>query len=272
MRRFSDQPVGRSLVTAVQPVREKCRHDRGYEQAARHAADRILGRCLHDGRLLHREKDGRAWIAGFATDYAFFVEALLDLYEATFDARYFREAVRLQSIFESEFAGAGGAYYLAASGHDGLILRPTEAWDGATPSSNSVAALNLLRLHAFTGEPRYRERAEEVMGAFAAVVEKAPAAFPRLLCALDFASDTPREIVLAGTEGDEAFERLRAAVFASPRLNRVVAHASADGPPELAGLSRGRAEAHPARAFVCESFACRAPVSDPAELTAALDG
>ncbi len=242
-----------------------------YEKAAREAADRILRNCLREGRLLHREKAGRADIPGFSTDYAFFIEALLDLYESTFEPRYFREAVRLQSVFEADFAGAGAAYYLAAEPHDGLIVRPAESYDGATPSSNSVAAMNLLRLAAFTGGEAYRRRAEEVLSAFSAIVEKAPSAFPRLLCALDFATDRTREIVLAGEPGREDFERLRGAVFASPRVNRVLAHA-ASGVPELAALLEGRDGRGPARAWVCENFACRAPISDPAGLTAALDG
>ncbi len=241
-----------------------------YEKAAGDAADRILERCTRDGRLLHREKAGRADIPGFSTDYAFLIEALLDLYEATFEPRYFREAVRLQSVFESDFAGAGGAYYLSAAPHDGLILRPAESYDGATPSSNSVAAMNLLRLAAFTGDDALRRRADEVLSAFAAVVAKASPAFPRLLCALDFRTDVPREVVLGGEPGRPDFEALRAAAFASRKLNRVLAHAGS-GVPELEALSEGRDTTGPARAWVCENFSCRAPVSDPAALTAALD-
>jgi hypothetical protein len=240
-----------------------------YEKAARDAADRILSGCVRDGRLLHAPTG----IPGFATDYAFFIEALLDLYEATFEPRYFGEAVRLQEVFEKDFAGAGFAYYLSAAPHDGLIVRPVESYDGATPSSNSVAAMNLERLAAFTGEERYRERAAEVRGAFADLVARAAPAFPRLLCALDFASDAPREIVLAGEPGREDFEALRAAVFASPKLNRVLAHAdSAADIPKLSALAQGRASAgSPARAYVCERFACRAPIADASALSAALD-
>ncbi len=241
-----------------------------YETAAREAADRILGHCVRDGKLLHREKAGRADIPGFATDYAFFIEALLDLYEATFESRYFREAVRLQAVMESDFAGAGAAYYLAAEPHDGLIVRPADSYDGATPSSNSVAAMNLLRLAAFTGDDAYLRRGREVLAAFAGVVEKAAPAFPRLLCAYDFGTDTVREVVFAGEPGRQDFERLRAAAFASPRLNRVLAHAGS-GLPELAALSEGRDGGGPARAWVCENFACRVPVSDAAALSTQLD-
>jgi uncharacterized protein YyaL (SSP411 family) len=174
------------------------------------------------------------------------------------------------TVFEAGFAGAGGAYFLAAAPHDGLILRPAETYDGATPSSNSVAAMNLLRLAAFTGEDAYRRRAEEVLSAFAAVVAQASPAFPRLLCALDFRAGSPREVVLGGAPGRADFDALRAAAFASKRLNRVLAHAGS-GLPELAALSEGREADGPARAWVCENFSCRAPVSDPAALTAALD-
>ena len=248
-----------------------------YESAARTAGDRILSRGLQDGKLLHREKGGRSDIPGFATDYAYFVEALLDLYEATFEARYFREAVRLQGVFEDAFSGAGGAYYLSAASHDGLIVRPAESYDGATPSSNSVAAMNLLRLHAFTGEERYARRAEEVFAAFGSLLAQASPAFPRLLCALDFQLGAPREVVLAGQRGAADFEALRTAVFASPQLNRVLAYAdSKDGVPELASLVEGRTSASSgdpakaAKAYVCRNFACLAPVTDPAALTAAL--
>jgi uncharacterized protein len=245
-----------------------------YEAAARAAADRILRTCVQGGELLHREKAGRASIPGFATDYAFFIEALLDLYEATFETRYFAEAIRLQDAFEERFSeGPEGGYFLSAAGHDGLILRPRESWDGATPSSNSVAAMNLLRLAVFTGDERRRRRADAVIASAGELLERAPAAVPRLLCALDFAESPPREVVLAGVPGRGDFEALRRAVFASPALNRVVAHAeTAPGVAGLAALGEGRsAGAGAARAYVCSGFACRAPVTDPDALAASLE-
>src|SRR5207249_4573556 len=108
-----------------------------YGEAARRAADRILASCRTAGDLLHREKDGVAEISGFASDYAFFVEALLDLYEATFEPRYFRAAIELQREMDERFSDPRGGYFLAAEKHDRLIVRPREIFDGATPSSNS---------------------------------------------------------------------------------------------------------------------------------------
>ncbi len=219
------------------------------------------------------ERLGRADIQGFAPDYAFLVEALLDLYEATFEPRYFEEALRLDKIFEARFADPRGGYFLAAESHDGLIVRPREIWDGATPSSNSVAAMNLLRLAAFTGDETYRRRADGIFDAFSGPLERAPVAFPRLLCALDFRAGPIREIVLSGERGREDFEALRRVVFGSPGAARVLVHAdSAAAVPELVPISQGRAaRGGRAMAYVCEAFACRAPIAEPEALRAALE-
>jgi uncharacterized protein YyaL (SSP411 family) len=245
-----------------------------YEEAARRAADRILANCRVPGDLRHREKDGVSGIPGFASDYAFFVEALLDLYEATFEARYFREAVALQAEMDARFTDPRGGYFLSAKAHGALIVRPRELFDGATPSSNSVAAMNLLRLGTFTGDSKYRERADRIFAALAGYLDRVPAAFPRLLGALDYREDEPREVVLAGEPGREDFEALRAAVFANPGLNRVVVHAAGnETPAPLLPLVDGRAsEDGRARAFVCRSFSCLAPTSNPADLASALNG
>jgi hypothetical protein len=247
--------------------------ERRYEAAARLAADRILRHCRVGSELLHREKGGRAGIPGFASDYAFLVEALLDLYESTFEPRYVRAALEIEKAFEERFADPKGGFFLAGEGHDGLILRPKESSDGALPSSNSVAAMNLLRLSAFTGEEGYRKRAESLFEAWSGYLTRAPAAVPRLLCALDFATSSVREVVLSGEPGRPDFEALRAAAFSSPGLNRVLVHADAAlSLADVTPLVLGRAaEDARAEAFVCENFACQRPTSDPKELAATLD-
>ncbi len=262
-----------SLATSAFALAARVLAEPRYETAARDAADRILRNCVRDGKLLHREKAGRAAIPGFATDYAYAIEALLDLYEATFEPDYFRQALNLQAAFDRDFSDPRGGYFLSADSHDGLIVRPKESYDGATPSSNSVAASNLLRLAALTGDERYEKRADAVFEAFGELLERAAPAFPRLLCALDFRASAPREVVLAGETGRPDFEALRAAVFASPGLNRVVAHVdSAAAVPELAPLTRARSTRDGrAAAYVCERFACQAPVTDPEALAALID-
>jgi uncharacterized protein YyaL (SSP411 family) len=249
-----------------------CRETR-YERAAREAADRILRNCRRAGELLHRERNGKAEIAGFSSDYAFFIAALLDLYEATFEPRYFREAVALQEELDRRFADPRGGYFLSSEAHDGLILRPRELYDGATPSTNSVEAGNLLRLAAFTGKKTYRERTEKIFAACSGLLGRAPLALSQMLCAVDAAAGPGLEIVVAGEPGRPDFERMREAVFDSTALNRVLAHADpkeslADLVPLIAGRRSGDASA---RAYVCRDSTCGLPLSDPAALRAALD-
>ena len=244
-----------------------------YERAARAAADRILDRCRRGRELFHREKEGQSGIPGFASDYTNSIEALLDLYEATFEPRYFRAALDLQKDLDERFFDPAGGYYLSSQDHDGLVLRPREVFDGATPSSNSVAAMNLLRLFSFTGEKAYGDRAEALFSLFSRSLEMAGIALPRMLCALDYRSSPACEVVLAGQPGSPDFESLRDAVFAHPRLNRVVAYADtagslADALPLVA--SRGSRDGT-ALAYVCRNASCRAPSSSPSELSAALD-
>ncbi len=244
-----------------------------YERSARRAAERILLNCRRGGRLLHAERRGRAEIPGFSTDYALFVEALLDLYEATFEPRYFREALALQEELERSFAAPDGGYFLSSEAHDGLILRPRELYDGATPSANSVSASNLLRLAAFTGRQEYRGRAENIFASCSGLLARAPLALARMVCAIDTAAGASLEVVLAGEPGRPDFERLRDAVFQSPSASGVVAHADAAETlaPNLP-LTAGRASADgSARAYVCRDSSCGLPISDAAELRAALD-
>src|SRR5262249_39360828 len=192
----------------------------------------------------------------------------------TFEAKYFRAALELQDAFEQRFADARGGYAMTSSGHEGLILRPREVFDGATPSSNSVAAMNLLRLASVTRDSPHPATAENVLSTFSAYLERIPTALPKMLNAVDYLFDFPREIVLSGEPGDSGLEALREVIFSSDRLNRVVALADQSG--SLDGLSPLVEERKPApggaRAFVCENFTCRRPISDPAELRAALDG
>jgi uncharacterized protein len=259
-------------ISAFALAARLCREPR-YERAAREAAERILRNCRRGGELLHRERNGQADIPGFSPDYAFLAEALLDLYEATFEPRYLREAVALQEGLEERFSDPGGGYYLSGQAHDGLILRPRELYDGATPSTNSVAASNLLRLSSLTGEGRYRKRAETLFAACSGYLSRVPLALPRLLCAVDAATSPQREIVLAGKLGHPDFERLREAVFESPSENRVLVHADAEESlGDLVPLvaSRGSKDGI-ALAYVCRDSTCGLPLSDPTELRAAID-
>ncbi|HLG43288.1 MAG TPA: thioredoxin domain-containing protein, partial [Planctomycetota bacterium] len=167
-----------------------------YVQAASRAADFVLSKLRRaDGRLLRRFRDGEASIPAFLDDYAFLVWGLLELYEAGFDARYLAEAAKLNREMLGLFWDAeGGGLYFDASDGEKLIMRKKEIYDGAVPSGNSVAALNLLRLGRIAADAELERRAEAVFKAFSGDLTRAPSGHAQALIALDFAAGPAREI------------------------------------------------------------------------------
>jgi len=238
-----------------------------YLDAARECAEFVL-RDLRDegGRLLRTYKDGESRLNAYLEDHAFLLEALLTLYEASFEPRWFEEA---QALAETTIARFGdrerGGFYSTSEDHEELIARRKEVGDHPIPSGNSAAALGLLRLEALTGERSYGEWADGVLRLFAKAAPRRPDAFAHLLRALDFQLAATKEVALVGGDLGE----LAAAVRSRHRPHLVLAGGpeGAEVPPLLVG--RGEVGGRPA-AYVCESFACQAPVTDPLQLEALL--
>ncbi len=160
--------------------------DDRYSRIAARAADVLLTQMRDGPRLVHSLKDGRRGSLGYLDDYAFTIAGLLDLYEATSDPRWLREAVGLDAVLRADFEDKGGGYLLTPSGAEALLAREKPGYDGAEPSGNSVAALDLLRLAELTSRDEYRARAERSLRAFADRLERAPTALSEMLLALDF--------------------------------------------------------------------------------------
>jgi len=248
--------------------------DARYLAAAERAAGFIFEK-LFDPRsaaLLRRYREGEAAVDGFLEDYAFLAQGMLDLYEASFDPRHLEMAIRLTEkqveLFEDR--EHGGFFASATNGHD-LILSLKDSDDGAEPSGNSIAAMNLVRLARYTGREDFRSCATRTFHAFGPALNTAPAALPMMLAALAFSQAPPRQIVIAGRAGAEdtrALLRVLRRRFL-PFRTLMLADADGDGArlarliPEIAGMAAvgGRAAA-----FVCENFACQMPVTAPEEL------
>ncbi|HEX6746449.1 MAG TPA: thioredoxin domain-containing protein [Longimicrobium sp.] len=223
-----------------------------------------------EGRLLRTYKEGRAKIPAFLEDHALLVDALIAVYEATWDARWVREARSLADDMLARFwAEDEGIFYDTASDAEQLVVRPRDVFDNATPSGNSAAVMALLRLGELTGEARYREVAERVLGGMAEYMARVPLGFGHLLCALDFSLAAPVEIAIIGNPSSD---ETRALVRTASRIylpNAVLAgkRDGDDGADDLIPLLRDRtALGGRATAYVCERLACRQPVSDPDEL------
>jgi uncharacterized protein YyaL (SSP411 family) len=220
----------------------------------------------HDGHLLRTYNEERGRVNGFLEDHSFLLEALLTLYEATFEQRRFRHARELAETMIERFGDSErGGFFSTSDDHEALIARRKEIGDHPIPAGNSAAALGLLRLAALTGERSYEEQALGVLRLFGRAAPRQPEAFAHLLRALDFHLSPTREVALVG----EDVSALAAVVREGYRPHLVLA-AGPEGSesPELLA-ARTPLDGRPA-AYVCESFACRRPVAEPAELAALL--
>jgi uncharacterized protein YyaL (SSP411 family) len=238
------------------------------EQAVK-AARFILDRLYISNRLMRSYKDGQARHGGYLEDYAFLIAAWMDLYEATHDLAWLEKAIALDKILEKEFEDPGhGGYFMTGTDHEELIAKEKPYADTAVPSGNSVQALNLLRLHAFTTDDKYRRRAEKTLTAFSSILSSAPAAMSEMLLALDFYLDTPLEIIIVTPTGrDNAARPFLQALGTRFIPNRILAVVN-DG--DLAAVSRLiplAGEKTPlngkATAYVCRQGTCALPADDP---------
>ena len=222
--------------------------------------------------LVRNYREGRSAVEGFADDYAFVVQGLLDLYEASFDITWLKFAVELQATQDRLFFDAENGGYFSGTGNDpSILLRMKEDNDGAEPAASSIAALNLLRLAQILSDKAMRARAEKTIAAFGATISRIPSAMPQMLVALDYSRGKPRQIVIAGERGAEDTRSLLRAVHARYLPNKILLMADGgEGGAFLAEKSEALRDMKPlggeATAFVCEDFSCQAPVTDAAAL------
>jgi len=179
-----------------------------YSKAASKSADFILNEMMIGNRLWHRWRDGSAGITATLEDYAFLIYGFLEVHEASFEAKYLEAAQVLADSMIEFFADPQGGFYMTASDAEPLIVRPKDAYDGALPSGNSVAALILLRLHALTKKEVYLTQAEALLNCFAVKIEQAPYAHSFLLSSLDWYLSSPIDITFQGDRVDETIVKM----------------------------------------------------------------
>jgi uncharacterized protein YyaL (SSP411 family) len=235
-----------------------------YLDAARRCAGFVLSDLRDDrGRLLRTYKDGKGRLNAYLEDHALMLEALLTLYEASFEPRWYEEAEALAETTIARFGDPRrGGFFSTSDDHEELIARRKEIGDHPFPSGNSAMALGLLRLAALSGERAYEQQAEGVLRLFAKAAPRRPDAFAHLLRALDFRLSPTKEVALVGDDLSE----LAAVVRSEHRPHQVLAGGEDGGavPPLLA--DRPALNGKPT-AYVCENFTCQAPTTDPAVLS-----
>jgi hypothetical protein len=211
-------------------------------------------------------KDGRASLDAYLEDHAFLSEALLVLYEATIETRWFAAARELAEDIVARFRDPeSGGFFDTASDHEELVVRPRSFEDHPIPSGSSAAACALLRLFAFTGERAYEQPALELLRLLHPAAARHPQAFGHLLQAMHFHLSTPREVALVGDSLDELARVVRRRL--RPTVVLAGMRPGDEEAPAAIPLLQGRdAVDGQAAAYVCESFTCRMPVTDPHEL------
>ena len=250
-----------------------------YLKTATQAADFVQTKLYRqsDDILLRTYREGESKIEGFADDYAFFIQGLLDLYEASFDIHWLDLASTLQERQNALFWDKKGGAYFTTTGKDpNLFLRSKGDFDGAEPSPNSVSALNLTRLSWFFDNKDWHRMAEQTINAFQAQLSRSPSSLPLMLVALDASESAPRQVIIAGKpDASDTFELLRE-INNRYQPNEILI--LADGGPGQAYFTQKIEffkDVHPiadkATAYVCQNFVCQLPTSDPAVVARLLD-
>lgn len=242
--------------------------NQNYIQAAESSAQFLLKNLTKkDGRLIKRYRNGNAGLDAHLDDYAFFTWGLLELYEATLNIAYLSEAIQFTRIMVEDFMNPKGGFYLGGDQSEKLIVRAMTGYDGAIPSGNSVAAMNLLHITRITGEVKWAEMADQLFKVFSKEVENTPTAYTAMLSAFLFESNRPKEIVIVGEPKDsivkQALQRLRTeyhpdSIILFKDINDKMNQIS----PIAKWTNEHRTINNQTTFYVCEDFACKIPTTD----------
>ena len=243
-------------------------------QKAEKAWSYLRKKCFREGKLLHRIKDGEAAIKGMADDYAFTVWGLIELYQATLNPGYLDDALSVQAVFAREFWDDDfGGYFFTASNSEKLLGRQKEIYDGAIPSSNSVALRNLYFLSRITGEPGHEERAEQLLRSFSVQIQDAPAGYAFALDSLQLINSDSMEVIITAKEKSEEVDTMINEVEKNTPPGSVVLLKTESNRALLSKLSPFTANypvSDQPSVYICKNFTCKAPVYSLDEVIEAL--
>jgi uncharacterized protein YyaL (SSP411 family) len=263
---------GLMLAAFAEAARVLGRDD--YQEVAERNAEFLLRELRQEnGRLLRTWKAGEAKLSGYLEDYSYLIEGLLELYQTTFEPRWFVAAQELAETMLERFADSEGTHYDTSDDHETLIIRPRDLQDNATPSGNAMAVTALLKLAGFTNDLRYVDIAHQALAQMQPMLAQYPLGLGQWLVALDYALSRPLEITIVGSPDDEVMRALLGAATSGFRPNQVLAYGpagvAAPAVPLLADWDL--VDGKPA-AYVCRDFVCQAPVTEVEALRALLFG
>jgi hypothetical protein len=235
-----------------------------YLDVARSLGDFVLTRMVKDGEVAHFLKPGTANVPGLLPDFGLVIQGLLDLYETCFDARYLDAALRLTDRMLALFSDPEGGFFTTRSDTPGLVSRIKNGYDGAIPSGNSVAVMNLLRLARLCGRNEYERAAAATLRRFYETMLSYPPAFSMMLAGLDLLLHPGTEVVLFLPEPSPEADEMAALLLSKPDDYRTTVVIKASQPDELTRrlipLTHERtAIDNQPTAFVCSGHTCFPP-------------
>lgn len=230
-----------------------------YAEEAVRAAEFILGTMWDGEELLHRYREGEARIGGFLNDYAFTVWGLIELYQATHVKRFLDQALRINEVMIDQFSDREGGFFFTSRDAEELLARRKELYDGAIPSGNSVAFMNLMRLSKLSGDVSLEEEAVRLTRYFSSSVLGAPHAYTMLVSGLDFAFGPSNEVVVSGSE-DEVASII--AQLEERYLPNTVVHRYSESLASSISYLSGMASGDKTLVYVCTGFECSLPTGD----------
>ena len=240
--------------------------DEVYIDAAKNAVKFVLESLRDDnGRLMKRSRLGKAGLQPHLDDYSFMVFGLLNLYEATFDPSYLASALELTEIMIEDFSDKNGGFFIGSKDAEKLMIRAKDSYDGAIPSGNSVAALNLFRLGKITGNTKWTDLGYSTLKAFTDKAKQSPTGFSHMMTAFMFDFKNPKEVVLVGDSNDPETQKTISAIRKNYSPNKVILFKDVSNPDALlqvAPWTKDHVMINGSPTFyVCENFACKQPTT-----------
>ncbi len=247
--------------------------DTRYRDSATKAADFVLNSVWRDDRLQRTYRQGKTHTPAYLDDHAFMIEALLNLYETTFETKWLDQAVRLNDRVMKHFRDPAGGFFFTADDAESVLVRAKDAGDSAIPSGNSVELMNLLRLSVLLDRKDLAQEAKKMMQVFGKQLEESPFRSERMLSAVDFDYRRPREVAFVAKSSDaEALDGLIDAAWRTYSPNIVLARLLEDSndavqiTKRIPLLDGKKSLGGKPAAYVCKNYACQAPTSDPKKL------
>jgi uncharacterized protein len=251
-----------------------------YLDTARRAARFILDRLYNVEKdiLLRRFRDGEARFDAHLEDYAFLIQGLIDLYEGSFELDWLRKANEFTRTMIAKFYDeTNGGFFDTSDTDPSVILRTKEWYDGAEPSGNAIAILNLLRLGNMLNRSEYIDIARKSISALGTVIEKAPMAVAQLLAAVEFDMVKPTQIIITGDKDTDTFGEMIQEIHSRFGPNKVLMHIYSDEAREYFTRHNDfirslKIDRNQITVYVCENFTCKLPVTAPEELRVLISG